>query len=128
MKTKIFLLVALLTFAHGFIFSGLLKKELGDFDSEFLNFVALNQKNYLTVEELEFRKAIFVETMAEIDSLNSNPNDTATYGPNFLSDMTKAEKNGLLGLIPDENPSNAKVEVVSTSSAAPNNANWDWRS
>ena len=77
--------------------------------------MALHQKNYLTVEELEFRKAIFADTMAQIDTLNSNPNDTAVYGPNFLSDMTKAEKNGLLGIIPDVNPSNAKVEVVATS-------------
>lgn len=59
--------------------------------------------------------------------MNSNPNDTATYGPNFLSDLTKAEKNQLLGAIPEENPSNAKVEVVATSSVAPNYPDWDWR-
>jgi len=54
----------------------------------------------MSVEEISYRKAIFANNKAIIDTLNQNPNDTAHYGPNFMSDWTREEKNMLLGSIP----------------------------
>ena len=84
---------------HIFSFSNLLRKELTDYDKKFIDWAMQNQANYLTVEELNFRKALFVEDQARVDMLNQNQNDTATYTTNKYSDWTQAEKNSLLGHI-----------------------------
>lgn len=63
-----------------------------------------HQANYLTVDELNFRKALFEANQALVDQLNSNPNQTARFETNQFSDKTKAEKNAVLGLIGDLAP------------------------
>jgi len=54
----------------------------------------------MSVEEISFRKKVFSDNLAYIQTLNANPNSTAHFGVNFMSDWTKEEKNVLLGAIP----------------------------
>lgn len=50
-----------------FTFSSVLKRELSDYDSKFINWAMEHQANYLTVDELNFRKALFEANQALVD-------------------------------------------------------------
>lgn len=82
-----------------FSMSSLLRSEFKDVQTDFVNWIMKNQANYLTVDELEFRKKVFKENEATVDNLNQNPNQTATFGLNTFGDRTKNELNELLGNI-----------------------------
>ena len=68
--------------------SNLIRKELSDQQAEFANFIMKNQVNYLTVEELNFRKAVFAQNQATVDSLNQDKNQTAYFEMNAFGDKT----------------------------------------
>ena len=81
-----------------------------------------NQANYLTVDELNFRKAVFEENMAFIDTLNQDQNSTAIFGPNQFADKTQAEQNQVKGAVPSfstaDPESFAKITVTQTPPAS----------
>jgi C1A family cysteine protease len=53
--------------------------------------------SYGTKEEYEFRKAIFMQTFAEVEAHNANPSKTSTLTTNFLSTWTTDERKRLNG-------------------------------
>jgi hypothetical protein len=53
--------------------------------------------NYLSVEELEFRKNLFMSDLVKVQHYNSDPDSTAEYSTNFMSDWTQEEKNSMFG-------------------------------
>eukprot|EP00493_Phyllostaurus_siculus_P011109 UN11266 len=65
-------------------------------DYEFMRFVTEHGKSYGTKAEFEFRSAVFKQSLAEIEEINSQ-NGAHTVGTNFLADMTKQERSRLLG-------------------------------
>lgn len=95
-------------------------------DFEFMNYVVKHSKAYSTVEEFNMRKANFKAIDEEIVAIN-NQNLTHTVGHNFLSDMTKAEKDKLLGLknMPLPDLSNAtRVGADENGLEAPTSVDW----
>lgn len=71
---RIQILVLLAVSVLSFSMSGVLRKELGESEAAFIEWVMKNQANYLTIEELNFRKAVFAENKAIVDSLNADSN------------------------------------------------------
>ena len=55
------------------------------------------RRSYFSKEEYSFRFGIFRENLKEIEELNSNPNDEATYSISEFADWTKEEFEKLLG-------------------------------
>lgn len=56
-------------------------------DYEFMKFVAEHNKHYATVEEYNFRAAIFKNLDKEIQKLNSQ-GGSSVHGHNYMSDWT----------------------------------------
>jgi hypothetical protein len=54
-------------------FSATLKLEIDTLRVEFLDFLSRSKASYSTVEELEFREAVFRENYVKIQELNSDP-------------------------------------------------------
>lgn len=105
MNKKILLLIALAvtTQCFQFSFSNLLRSELKDSSQQFMEFVTKQRVNYLTVEEMKFRKAVFEENLAVVEQLNQDKNQTAYFEANKFIDRTKEEFNQVLGGMTDEN-------------------------
>jgi len=70
---------------------------------KFLEHVAEHNLNFSTVQEFEFRQAIFTAKDAENDQINSNPENTFTVGHNFMSTWTHEEYKKILTLQIPEN-------------------------
>ena len=62
-----------------------------------MSFVSQFGKNYQDKTEYSLRLTNFKANQQKIDFLNSNPNDTAKYGLNALSDLSDAEFKSMLG-------------------------------
>ena len=60
-----------------------------DLDSRWQDFKNTYAKTYPTVEEELYRKGVFAQNIAEIDSINSQ-GLTYTAGVNFYADWTQA--------------------------------------
>jgi len=71
--------------------------------SKFMEYITFHGKSYGTVEEFEFRKALFAITEDSIQAINSNANHTFTAGHNKFSDYTHEEYTRMLGYIPEVN-------------------------
>jgi cathepsin L len=94
---------------------------LGAADFRFIHHVAAHNLSYATVEEFNARKALFLDTDAEIEKINADSNNTFTAGHNFLSTWTEYEKSQLLGYrawTPEEN--------VAVENGTPNADSVDW--
>jgi len=70
-----------------------------DIDAErlFLEHLNTHGKSYGTVEEFEFRKQIFMDTLKEVQEWNANEKNTHTLDTNFLATWTKDERKKLNG-------------------------------
>ena len=90
-------------------------------DYKFMEFVSTHGKSYGTVAEFQFRSKVFKASLAEIDQLNASQ-DTATYGVNFLADMTTSEKKKMLGY--KAQPRTSEPELLDVSNLE---ATVDWR-
>lgn len=62
-----------------------------------MSFVSQFGKNYQDKTEYSLRLTNFKANQQKIDLLNSNPNDTAKYGLNALSDLSETEFKSMLG-------------------------------
>jgi hypothetical protein len=58
----------------------------------FLTFVAKNNRNYQTVEEMTLRKDTFIETYRIVSKHNENSSKTFTMAVNQFADLTIAER------------------------------------
>jgi C1A family cysteine protease len=88
--------------------------------SKFMQYVSTHGKSYATVEEFEFRKALFAKRDEEFAAINNNSSNTFTVGHNKFSDMTPQEFKKMLGYI-------APVEVPAPTYLPETNAdviNW----
>jgi len=71
--------------------------------SKFMEFVSTHGKSYGTVEEFEFRKALFAIKDEAYETINSNPAHTFTVGHNKFSDFTDSEFSRMLGYVAEVN-------------------------
>ena len=62
-----------------------------------MDFVNLYAKDYKDVHEHNKKKAHFMSVHKKIQEANSNPDDTASYAHNHMSDWSPEEKKSLLG-------------------------------
>jgi len=65
----------------------------------------------MTLEEITYRKAIFANNKAYIDSLNADPNNLAHFGINKFTDWAKEETNAMRGTIPQMSNSNSRAKI-----------------
>ena len=73
-------------------------------DIKFMDFLAAHGKDYNTIEEFNFRAALFAKKDAALAKINANPENTFSVAHNMFSDRTKEEMKKMRGLIPEENP------------------------
>ena len=69
--------------------------------SKFMEYITIHGKSYGTVEEFEFRKALFAIAEDSISQINSNSEHTFLVGHNKFSDWTHLEYTKMLGYIPE---------------------------
>jgi len=92
---------------------------------QFDEFMLKYQKAYSSSEEQEYRFAVFVKNLANIEYRNSL-NDGATYGVTQFADLTKEEFRNQY-LMPNPPPLGPKVpvaKVANNSAQLPNTYNW----
>lgn len=68
-----------------------------DEDFKFMQYIVKHNKSYQSLEEYNMRKANFLFMDVEIARLNAEQTDSV-HGHNYLSDWTRQEYEGLLGL------------------------------
>jgi len=93
MLSKTVLAIVALSALLVFYFSSIQVKSINDAEDIFSKFILENRRSYFSKDEYKVRFNIFKNTLSEIDKLNANPNDEATYAINFMADWTKEEKN-----------------------------------
>ncbi len=69
--------------------------------SKFMEFITTHGKSYGTVEEFEYRKALFAITEDAIQAINSNEANTWVAGHNKFSDWSNEEFSKMHGYIPE---------------------------
>merc|ERR1712086_635963 len=91
---------------------------------KFLEHVAEHNLNFSTVQEFEFRQAIFTAKDAENDQINSNPENTFTVGHNFMSTWTDEEYKSILGYIAPTNATEIEPTILDAVFIP---SSYDWR-
>lgn len=66
-------------------------------DYEFMKFIAKQNRSYGTVEEFNFRKALFKKSLKFVEEWNARPGKHHTVGINHMSDWTDLEKKKIRG-------------------------------
>ena len=69
--------------------------------SKFMEFITRHSKSYGTVEEFEYRKALFAITEDAIQAINSNEAHTWVAGHNKFSDWSHEEFSQMHGYVPE---------------------------
>ena len=90
---------------------------------KYVQFMAENNRSFLTSEEFEARHAIFAENDALIEEHNSS-NANFTLGHNFFSDLTEDEKASYRGRL---NANNAIFRAAAPLDTTATPASVDWR-
>ena len=62
-------------------------------EEQFMKYVQDFRKSYFSKEEYKFRLNQFAANLKEIEDLNANENDLATYAMNEFGDWTREERN-----------------------------------
>ena len=94
-------------------------------DFKFMQFIAMHNKQYDTVEEFSSRKAHFLKTDEFILQWNAQEDKTHTAGHNFMSDFSREEYEQRLGL-KDQPLPERKSEPVELPEVT-NAVSFDWR-
>jgi len=71
-------------------------------DIKFMDFLAKHGKDYNTIEEFNFRAALFAMKDAALAKINANRANTFTVGHNMMSDWTQEEQNRMYGYIEED--------------------------
>jgi C1A family cysteine protease len=69
--------------------------------TQYMQYLALHSKSYITTEEFELRKALYTQTDAVIEEHNAT-DSSFKLGHNKFSDFTDAERTAMLGYIAPE--------------------------
>ena len=77
----------------------MLAPEVAALATQYMQYVALNNKHYLTAEEFAVRKALYLETDALVNAHNTT-DSLFKLGHNKFSDYTDAERKMMLGALP----------------------------
>jgi len=85
-------------------------------ETAFIQHMAHHGLSYGTVEEFNFRAALYKTLDAEINTHNDS-NSTYTLGHNFMSSWTQGEKKRLNGYVPSTLPENSCVAEAGACSA-----------
>jgi C1A family cysteine protease len=91
-----------------------------ELSSKFMQFITTHNKSYGTVEEFEFRKAIFAEMEDFIQSHNTSNDMTFNVAHNKFSDWTSAEYKRILGFKPSNTTETTTVFAETNASSV----NW----
>jgi len=76
-------------------------------DIKFMDFLAAHGKDYQSVEEFNFRAALFAKKDAILARINADPANTFTVGHNPMSDWTQEEQNRMYGHVDEHEHSPA---------------------
>ena len=90
-------------------------------DLKFISHVATHNLSWANIEEFNTRKQIFAAVDAEIESINSDTNNTFTVGHNFLSTWDEKKRKSILGYREWISEKNAFVE---DNSPTADSVNW----
>ena len=94
-------------------------------ESDFMAYITRYGKSYATIEEFNFRKALYETNMAKINDHNANNENDHVKGENFMTDWTEMEFKRLLGLKPHNlGRSNRVIEATDVSKLEDS---MDWR-
>jgi len=88
---------------RSFTIAALVGVASANMEAKFLQYITEHAKSYGTREEFEFRLARFAEADAEIEALNADVTQTATFAHNHLSDWTETELQRIRGAPRPEN-------------------------
>ena len=77
----------------------MLAPELSAMATQYMGYVAMHGKHYITSEEFEIRKALYIQTDAVIEAHNETES-SFKLGHNKFSDYTEAERKMMLGGLP----------------------------
>jgi C1A family cysteine protease len=89
--------------------------------SKFMEFITVHGKSYGTVEEFEYRKALFAITEDAIQAINSNEANTWVAGHNKFSDWSHEEFSKMHGYIPEAHTYTQPTYLPETNA---DNVNW----
>jgi len=89
--------------------------------SKFMEFITVHGKSYGTVEEFEYRKALFAITEDAIQAINSNEANTWVAGHNKFSDWSHEEFSKMHGYIPEAHTYTQATYLPETNA---DNVNW----
>ena len=92
-----------------------------DTDLKFINYMAVHNKQYPTLDDYMMRFEIFQEAEAAIRANEVDPESTHTMGHNMFSDWTDEEFKSIIGTL-DVEPQNAGNDAC----AMPFNSDFDW--
>ena len=97
-------------------------------EDQFMSFVQDFRKSYFSKEEYTFRLNQFKLNLKEIEELNSNPEDKATYGVNQFADWTLSERQKLLGItVPFPHEEQSKTPYFVPENRLKDEREKDWR-
>ena len=99
----------------------MLAPSLYQVSTEFMTYLSLHGKSYLTMEEFEARKALYMQTDELIKAHNATES-SFTLGHNQFSDYTEHERKQLQGGRPDLSPQEPTILETTNEAAV------DWRS
>ena len=74
----------------------MLAPELAAMASQYMQYLTFHGKSYITIEEFELRKALYIETDAVINEHNATES-SFKLGHNKFSDYTEHERKRMLG-------------------------------
>merc|ERR1719482_740773 len=102
----------------------LLNQSAIDAERAWFNHVDENGLSYGTKEEYEFRKAVFKETLAEVEAHNMDASQTHKLTTNFMSTWTAEERKKLNGYKPSDEKRERNEEDLSKFGYIADSVNW----
>jgi hypothetical protein len=98
-------------------------QELQVLETSFMNHISEYGLTFATKQEYDFRFNMYAEMDAELEKINTDPENTFSVAHNMFSHMTAAERKQHLGRLSAPH----MPERVSEEFAEPSNDSVDWR-
>ena len=80
----------------------MLAPELAAMATQYMEYLTFHGKSYITLDEFEYRKALYIQTDAVVTEHNSTES-SYKLGHNKFSDWTDHERKSILGGLPNLN-------------------------
>ena len=104
------------------LLSGVAAANLSDMDLKFVNYMAVHNKQYPSLEDYMMRFEIFQEAEAAIRANEADPESTHQMKHNMFSDWTNEEFKSVIGILDAEPQSYEGNEAC----AMPFDSDFDW--